>query len=139
MKHWYVSLCLFLSPWLIGAVDPVQFESELLKERYEEVTQTLRCPKCQNQSIAGSDAPIAKDMRKKVEEQVQAGMTNEEIEQFMIQRYGDFVTYKPPLRARTYVLWFGPPIFLILVGWWFWMALFRKKRNKGPHPSKEAV
>lgn len=113
----------------IAAVDPVIFDSdEAMQKRYQEITRVLRCPKCQNQSIAGSDAPIAKDMRRKVESLMKDGQTNEQIERFMIDRYGDFVTYNPPLSSRTYVLWFAPPIFLFVVAASF-IAIFRKSKS----------
>lgn len=120
-----------LSLQLFAAVDPVEFESDpVLEKRYQLLTQTLRCPKCQNQSIAGSDAPIATDMRRKVEQMLREGQSDQKIEDFMIQRYGDYVTYDPPFKARTYVLWFGPPVFLLVIALSFWFAFFRQKPVK---------
>lgn len=110
----------------VAAVDPVTFDNEILEQRYRVLTQTLRCPKCQNQSIAGSDAPIAKDMRDRVAELLREGQSDQAIEQFMIDRYGEFVTYKPPVKPRTYVLWFAPPFFLALISFGFWMAYRRR-------------
>ncbi len=110
-----------------AAVDPADFNGDVeMHERYRALTQTLRCPKCQNQNIAGSDAPIALDMRHKVEELLHQGKTNQEIEQFMIDRYGDYVTYDPPFKSRTYLLWCGPLLFFLIVIIGFWIS-FRNK------------
>lgn len=123
-----------------AAVDPVTFESDpALDQRYTSLTQTLRCPKCQNQSIGGSDAPIATDMRRKVEDMLRDGQTNKEIEDYMIQRYGDYVTYNPPLKSRTYVLWFGPPVFLFVIAVSFWLAFFRRRSPKPTKSLKDEV
>ena len=115
---------------LIAAVDPVVFDDSKMQARYQEVTQVLRCPKCQNQSIAGSDAPIAQDMRRKVVVLMKGGKSNAEIEQYMIDRYGDFVTYDPPLGSRTYILWFAPPIFLVFIVISFMLAFRKPKVRK---------
>ena len=130
-KTLFKLLCCFfalqLSSQVLAAVDPVDFSQQPeLEKRYRALTHTLRCPKCQNQSIGGSDAPIALDMRHKVEGLLREGKTNQEIEQFMIDRYGDYVTYDPPFKSRTYLLWFGPLIFLIIVVFGFWMTFRRK-------------
>lgn len=98
-----------------GGIDPFAFESEAEQEAFRSVIAELRCPKCQNQSVADSDAPIAQDMRQKVYEQMKAGQSQDEIVAFMVARYGDFVTYRPPFRASTVMLWLGPPLLVVLV------------------------
>ncbi|RML38486.1 Cytochrome c-type bioproteinsis protein CycL, partial [Pseudomonas syringae pv. maculicola] len=78
------------------------------RARYSELTRELRCPKCQNQDIADSNAPIAADLRKEIYRMLGEGQSNQKIIDFMVDRYGDFVRYKPSLNARTWLLWFGP-------------------------------
>lgn len=85
-----------------------QFEEVAETQRFVHLAENLRCPKCQNQSLADSDSPVASDMRQKVYELMLAGKDNEEITQYMVDRYGDFVTYEPPFRPETLLLWFGP-------------------------------
>lgn len=98
-----------------GGIDPFAFEDEAEKDAFRAVIAELRCPKCQNQSVSDSDAPIAQDIRQKVYEQMKAGQSQDEIVEFMVARYGDFVTYRPPFRASTMVLWLGPPLLVVLV------------------------
>jgi cytochrome c-type biogenesis protein CcmH len=106
-----------------GGIDPLAFESEAEQEAFRAVIAELRCPKCQNQSVADSDAPIAQDIRQKVYEKMKAGQTQDEIVDFMVARYGDFVTYRPPFRASTALLWLGPPLLVIcILAALFWRA-----------------
>ncbi len=85
-----------------------------LEGRALEINQGLRCLVCQNQSIADSNADLAKDLRRLVRERLVMGESNEEVIAFMVDRYGDFVLLKPPLKSTTYVLWFGPAALLAL-------------------------
>ena len=84
------------------------------EERYYCLLDELRCLVCQNQTIAESDADLAKDLRSEVKKMLQAGATDSEITEFMVSRYGDFVLYRPPVKPRTWLLWFGPLIFLVI-------------------------
>ena len=93
-----------------------------------QVSEQLRCLVCQNQSIAESNAELAVDLRNQVIEQVKAGKTNKEIIDYMVERYGDFVLYRPPFKSTTYILWIGPiALFLIGLGA-FYVNLSRRKR-----------
>jgi len=117
----------------LAAVDPMDFSSAPhLEARYQELTASLRCPKCQNQSIGGSDAQISQDMRQRVYKMLLAGQTNEAIEAYMIERYGEFVTYDPPVNPRNYLLWFGPFIFMLIL-----IIGFVLVRRSGPKISQE--
>ncbi len=91
------------------------FTDEPRQLRYEALTQELRCVVCQSNSIADSNASMATDLRRLVREMIAAGKTDDEIRDFMTARYGDFVLYKPPLTARTYLLW-ASPVLLLLIG-----------------------
>ena len=91
-----------------AAIDAYTFKDEAERARYAELTRELRCPKCQNQDIADSNAPIAADLRKEIYRMLGEGQSNQQIIDFMVDRYGEFVRYKPELNAHTWLLWFGP-------------------------------
>ncbi|QKE63102.1 cytochrome c-type biogenesis protein CcmH [Aquipseudomonas campi] len=91
-----------------AAIDTYQFKDEAERERFRTLTAELRCPKCQNQNIADSNAPIATDLRREIFRMLEEGKSNAEIVDFLVLRYGDFVLYKPPVDTRTYLLWYGP-------------------------------
>jgi cytochrome c-type biogenesis protein CcmH len=86
------------------------------QQRVTRLAEQLRCLVCQNQSIADSNAELAVDLRRQINEQITQGRSDAEIVDFMVQRYGDFVLYKPPMKATTLVLWFGPVALLLLGG-----------------------
>ena len=99
-----------------GAVVEVnEFASPEEEVRYKELIAELRCPKCQNQNLLDSDAPIAADLRKKTRSLVEQGKSNTEIKTYMLDRYGDFVLYKPRFTLATAFLWIGPFFLLALV------------------------
>ena len=98
---------------LWAAIDAYQFKSVAQEEQYRDLTQSLRCPKCQNNSIADSGAMIAADMRQKVYELLQQGQTRQQIVEYMVKRYGNFVTYEPPVTPSTIILWVGPLLFVV--------------------------
>jgi len=98
-----------------GVQEPLIFASQQQQERFNKLTEELRCLVCQNQNLADSDAPLAHDLRREVHEMVLAGRTNEQIKQFLVTRYGDFVLYRPPVQKNTYLLWLAP-LGLLLVG-----------------------
>ncbi|MEK1939691.1 MAG: cytochrome c-type biogenesis protein [Pseudomonas sp.] len=114
MKAWLAAVVLGLS--LVGvahaAIDTYEFANEGERARFRELTQELRCPKCQNQDIADSNAPIAADLRKEIFRMLGEGKSNEQIVDFMVDRYGEFVRYKPAVTARTLVLWYSPAALL---------------------------
>lgn len=112
-------LCLlvFLVPLLAHAIDDqVALDDPVLQARYEAINEELRCLVCQNQTIADSNAGLARDLRRQVREMLEAGSTDKEIMAFMTSRYGDFVTYRPPWSPRTYILWLAPAVLLFLGG-----------------------
>ncbi len=104
-----------------------QFDDPAMNERFTELAVNLRCPKCQNQDLADSNAPVASDMRQKIYEQLKAGKTDDEVVQYMVDRYGDFVKYTPPFKPETLLLWFGPALIFI-----FGLLLFvLARKNQG--------
>lgn len=98
-----------------AAIEVYDFKTPAEEQRFQALIGELRCPKCQNQNLSGSDAPIAKDLKDRTYQLMQDGKTDNEIRDYMIDRYGDFITYKPPMRSTTYLLWFGPFILLVMV------------------------
>lgn len=93
-------------------VDTFAFETIEQQQRFRQLSDELRCPMCQNTNLTGSTGGVAEDLRREVYRMIIDGQTDEEIEQFMFERYGDFIFYRPRLRAETVLLWFGPLIFL---------------------------
>jgi cytochrome c-type biogenesis protein CcmH len=115
MKRWITAalLTLGLATVAHAAIDAYEFRDDAERARYAELTKELRCPKCQNQDIADSNAPIAADLRKEIFRMLGEGQSNQQIIDFMVARYGDFVRYKPALNSSTWLLWFGPAGLLV--------------------------
>ena len=88
--------------------EPLVFDSPEQEKRYKALTLELRCAVCQNQNLADSDAPLAQDLRQEIFDMMQAGRSDEEIKTFMVERYGDFVLYRPPMQGNTLGLWIIP-------------------------------
>ncbi|OUL58530.1 cytochrome c-type biogenesis protein [Pseudoalteromonas ulvae] len=113
MKYLFVLISLLVTSFVYASEDQYQFATAEQKNIFAELTHELRCPKCQNQNIADSDAIVAKDLREKVLTLVEEGKGKDEIIEFMIDRYGYFVHYKPPVTASTLVLWVLPVLFVL--------------------------
>lgn len=105
------------------------FDSPQQEAQYNGLINELRCPTCQNQNLAGSDAPIAQDLKQQTYEMVKAGRSDSEIRAFMFERYGDFISYKPPMRPSTWILWFFPPILLVVL-LFIWFVKNRQKEKQ---------
>lgn len=116
---------LFCSVSAWASIDVLNFTSLDQEKEYQQLTQELRCPQCQNNNIADSNATIAVDMRAKVFELLQEGKSKQQVVDYMVQRYGNFVTYDPPLTAATIMLWVLP-LLLVLFG----IALVLRRRPK---------
>ncbi|MCL7461706.1 cytochrome c-type biogenesis protein [Pseudomonas sp. NW5] len=114
MKHILLAASLGLGVLLSAqaAVDTYEFRDDAERARYRTLVEELRCPKCQNQNIADSDAPIAMDLRREIFRMLGEGQSNEQIVDYLVDRYGDFVRYRPPVNARTWLLWYGPWLML---------------------------
>ncbi|PHR67431.1 cytochrome c-type biogenesis protein [Alcanivorax sp.] len=122
-------LLLILSMPALAAIDVYQFDNEQQEQRFRILSEELRCPKCQNQSIADSDAGIAQDMRTRVHTMILEGKSDEDIVDYFVSRYGDFVSYRPPVNAGTSILWLGP-ILLLLGGGVVIVMLLRNASRK---------
>ena len=113
----YTSLLLILLLLPIksmAVIETYQFKQEQGKERYQTLVDELRCPKCQNQNLSGSNSPIAKDLRRELHRMIEAGNNDEQIKAFMVKRYGNFVLYKPPVDKNTIALWAAPAVLFVL-------------------------
>ena len=102
---------LFVSS-VASAMEPREFSSAEEEARFAELTEELRCTVCQNQSLADSDAPLAQDLRNEIHTMLQQGNSDEDIKRFLVDRYGDFVLYRPPVRGNTLLLWLAPLLLL---------------------------
>ena len=111
----YLSVLLMVPLVAYAAIDAYDFAGDMEKERrFKHLIEELRCPKCQNQNIADSSAPLAKDLKNRVYKLMLEGRSNAEITQYLVDRYGDFVSYRPPLKPSTWFLWFAP-VFVLVV------------------------
>ena len=107
---------LITQPNIYAQVDTFEFDNDEQQGRFRQLSNELRCPMCQNTNLSGSTGGVAEDLRREIHRMILEGMSNEEIEQFMFERYGDFIFYRSRLWAKTIVLWFGPLLFLIFGG-----------------------
>jgi len=110
------------------------FDDPVLQHRYESINRELRCLVCQNQTIADSNATLAQDLRREVREMIAAGKTDDEIRDFMIERYGDFVLYRPRLTAQNFLLWAAPALLLLVAA----AVLVRVVRRRAQESDIEA-
>lgn len=103
-----------LSATTLAAFEQFSFDDETQQARYSELTRKLRCLVCQNQSLSDSNAGLASDLRVVVHDMIKDGASDEEIIDFLLERYGDFILYEPPFRLSTLLLWLGPLLMLLL-------------------------
>ncbi|GAA64166.1 cytochrome c-type biogenesis protein CcmH [Pseudoalteromonas sp. BSi20311] len=129
MRLFLLTLSLFVSVAAFAQQDRYQFDSNEQAVRFEELTKELRCPKCQNQNIADSDAVVAKDLRERVLALVKDGKTKDEVIDYMIDRYGYFVHYDPPVTPATLILWVLP-VLIVIIGFGFIVIRQRKASVK---------
>jgi cytochrome c-type biogenesis protein CcmH len=108
------------------AQNPIDLPNAEQEQRYQHLTQELRCVVCQNQSIADSNAELAQDIRQLVAQKMLEGQTDEQITQFLVERYGDFVLYDPPIEPKTYVLWLAPIVMAFVA---FFMVMYFIRRH----------
>ena len=124
-----VLLCSLLLPnTTYSQVDTFEFDTEEQQDRFRTLSDELRCPMCQNSSLSGSTGGVAEDLRREVYRMIMEGMSDSEINQFMFERYGDFILFRPRLTAGTVFLWFGPLLFLF-IGGLFAFGIWRRARK----------
>ena len=128
---------LAIAPILIqeGLAQEVQLADPALEQRARDLSREIRCVVCQSQSVADSDADIAQELRVLIREQIAAGKSDQEIRDYLVARYGDFVLFDPPFKASTYVLWLGPFAILLFAG--IGVAIFFRRRGQEPARARE--
>ncbi len=141
VRRWVLALCLAVCSVTAFAQasdpTPLQFHDAAEEARFHTLTAELRCVMCQNQSLADSNAQIAHDLRREVLDLMRQGRNDAQVKQFLVDRYGEFVLYKPEVAPGTYILWFGP-LFLLLAGG-VWVGLIVAKRSKRPAPATDDI
>ncbi len=119
---------LFLSLSSFAAIEVHEFDNDVDRKRYQTFIDEMRCPKCQNQNLAGTNSPIAEDLRRELVFMIKDGRSDKEIVDFMVERYGEFILYRPRLSPATLLLW-GAPIFLLVFGVIMLLLIVRKRRR----------
>lgn len=138
-KYWFVFLLALqcVSPSRAAEATPLA-EDPVVEQRLIAISEEMRCLVCQNESLAGSRADLAMDLRREIRTLIKAGKTDAEVMDFMVSRYGDFVRYRPPVKPITWMLWFGP--FLLLIGALAGLArMVRRNQGSAPPPALDAA
>ncbi len=137
MKRIFPLLILFsLSLPALAAIEAYQFKDAETEAEYKHLIKVLRCLVCQNQDLADSNADLAKDLRRQTYEMLQQGKTRQDVIDYMVARYGDFVLYDPPLKKDTLLLWLGPFALLILVLFWVLLKIKNTRSVEAPEAQK---
>ena len=110
--------------------NPITFNNKNLEQRYYSLIEEIRCLVCQNQSLADSDAPLAQDLRNEIYKMIHSKKSNNQITNYLVERYGDFVLYRPPLKKNTWFLWFGPFLFLAIAFFIVMFVIRNQSRNE---------
>lgn len=131
MIRFALALLLLLLPMVGHAVEPLPFRDRAEEQRFQQLTAELRCVKCQNQSLADSNAPIAHDLRREVFDLMHEGRSDDEIKAFLSQRYGDFVLYSPPVAGDTLLIWIAPALVLVGGAVTLWLVVRSRRRPTG--------
>ena len=126
---WLLTLWLGLAASAFAIDTEVAFDDPVLQERYRSLIAEIRCPKCLNESIAESDAPVAADLRREVRRPIGEGKSDDDVRSFLAARYGEFVLYRPRLSATTLALWAGPFVLLLIGGFVFWRILAARRNQ----------
>ncbi len=131
------AVLLFQALPAMALLDQFEFTDEAQELRYKDLIVELRCLVCQNQSLLDSDAELAQDLRVEVFEMMQAGQDDEQITDFLVERYGDFVLYNPPVKPSTWLLWYGPFVLLIIAALLLLRSVRRQKQTAATGISPE--
>jgi len=136
MKPWLFSLLLVCAAPLWAGEAAPNAEDPVIEQRMIKLAEDLRCLVCQNESLAGSHAELAEDLRREIRAQMKTGKNDQEVIAYLTERYGDFVLYRPPFKPVTYLLWLGPLLFLGL-GSAIWYVTLKKRRGLKNEPVDE--
>jgi len=133
MKFW-LALLLCWQSLGFAADAPALADDPVVEQRLIAIAEDLRCLVCQNESLAGSRAELANDLRREVRELIRSGKSDKEIKEFLVNRYGDFVLYQPPVKPTTWLLWFGPLV-LLLGAIWLLIRTIRRTQAESQSPA----
>jgi cytochrome c-type biogenesis protein CcmH len=131
------ALLLGVASLALGQAEEVAKPDAAVEARLKALAEELRCLVCQNQTIADSSAPLALDLRNQIRTQIAQGRTDDQIRAYMVDRYGDFVLYRPPFKATTAILWLGP-FLLIAAGAGIFLVIVRRRRREPAMPEPAA-
>lgn len=123
------------TPLVWGVIETYDFDTELQRQRYHHFVEELRCPKCQNQNLSGSDSAIAQDLRRQLHRMIMDGRSDTEITQYMVDRYGEFILYRPRFHAATAALWLTPVVLLGIGALVWWRMASRNRRARAANPT----
>ncbi|MCF6324954.1 MAG: cytochrome c-type biogenesis protein CcmH [Gammaproteobacteria bacterium] len=126
-----------ISPQVLAKEAALMQADPVLEKRVMGLAHELRCLVCQNQSLGDSHSEFAIDMREEIRDQMRQGKNDEQVTDFMVQRYGDFIRFRPPVKSTTFLLWFGPLILLVLGGAVLFISLKRRKRTVKTMPMSD--
>ena len=131
LRSLLLGLLMFTSVVAAQAIDPLPFKDHAQEVRFQNLTRELRCLVCQNENLADSNADLARDLRREVFNLMQAGKSDDEIKQYLVDRYSDFVLYDPPVKPGTWLLWFGP-LLILLAGATVVVVTVRRRGRAAP-------
>ena len=114
IRHALLVILLSVSALANAAIDTYEFKDDATRERFQSLAAELRCPKCQNQNIADSNSPIAEDLRNELHRMLEEGADDQQVIDFMVGRFDEFVLYRPRMTEQTYLLWYGPAGLLVI-------------------------
>lgn len=145
LRCFFLVLCCVFSASALAIVNGHEYpfkqgteiENQDRAQLFRQLAEELRCPKCQNQNLADSNAMIASDLRRELYQQVKAGKQGNEIIEFMVNRYGEFVLYSPKMNARTFALWYGPIFLLALAVFTFVLVVFKRRKRQAASKGEE--
>ena len=135
-------ICVFLMGLCIGLANAGEAspmaEDPVVEARLVHISQEIRCLVCQNESLSSSRAELADDLRREVRDLIRTNKSDQEIKDFLVSRYGDFVLYRPEVKPLTWVLWFGPFVALLMAAIFMWVYLHQRRATVKPHVLSEA-
>ncbi|HKK29872.1 MAG TPA: cytochrome c-type biogenesis protein [Alphaproteobacteria bacterium] len=140
MRYLFLIFALAVLPlFSAAAIAPQEMlDDPVLEQRARELGKELRCPVCQNQSLDDSEAEIAQDLRRIVRERLVAGDTDAEVKSYLVARYGDYVLLEPPMKPKTWALWFGPALVVVIGGVAVWQIARRNRQRLAEYPESDA-
>jgi cytochrome c-type biogenesis protein CcmH len=134
MKTLLAAIIILFAGAAFGQAAEVPASDPRVEARLKQLAEELRCLVCQNQTIADSNAPLALDLRNQIRTQIAQGRSDDQIRTYMVERYGDFVLYRPPFKATTAVLWLAP-LLLIIIGIVIFWSVVRRRKSAAPNPN----